>query len=274
MPRLLETYSRRYGLFGVTLALVGWLLAIAFTVVAATTVATEFDRAPDPWHGASGAGSGSRALRPRWSSPRRGTTGRCRCRPLPVSRRRRHQPPRSTRPPGPRLPEAAESGARVMRGGAPHLGRRRPARRGSRHRHGAPTWEGSRPPGTGSPGHGERAAHQCGRGRLLVSPVPDEVARPVPGQARRVRRRGSRGGTAGAASARSRRAVTGRCGGCTIETGEGPITTSRWGGDRRLGLRRPRRSSTPSDGPPSPSSSTQAERSTTCPMSRSSTRPF
>jgi uncharacterized BrkB/YihY/UPF0761 family membrane protein len=49
MPRLLETYSRRYGLFGVTLALVGWLLAIAFTVVAATTVATEFDRAPDPW---------------------------------------------------------------------------------------------------------------------------------------------------------------------------------------------------------------------------------
>jgi uncharacterized BrkB/YihY/UPF0761 family membrane protein len=49
MPRLLETYSRRYGLFGVTLALVGWLLAIAFIVVAATVVAAEFDRAPDPW---------------------------------------------------------------------------------------------------------------------------------------------------------------------------------------------------------------------------------
>jgi membrane protein len=49
MPRLLETYSQRYGLFGVTLALVGWLLASAFIVVAATAVAAEFDRAPDPW---------------------------------------------------------------------------------------------------------------------------------------------------------------------------------------------------------------------------------
>jgi membrane protein len=49
MPRLLETYSRRYGLFGVTLALVGWLLAIAFIIVAATAVAAEFDRVPDPW---------------------------------------------------------------------------------------------------------------------------------------------------------------------------------------------------------------------------------
>jgi membrane protein len=51
MPRLLETYSRRYGLFGVTLALVGWLLAIAFIVVAVTVVASEFDRTPDPWAG-------------------------------------------------------------------------------------------------------------------------------------------------------------------------------------------------------------------------------
>ena len=49
MPRLLETYSRRYGLFGVTLALVGWLLAIAFIVVGATAVAAELDRAPEPW---------------------------------------------------------------------------------------------------------------------------------------------------------------------------------------------------------------------------------
>ena len=49
MPPLLETYSRRYGLFGVTLALVGWLLCIAFIVVAATAVAAELDRAPDPW---------------------------------------------------------------------------------------------------------------------------------------------------------------------------------------------------------------------------------
>ena len=49
MPRLMESYSVRYGLFGVTLALVGWLLAVALIVVAATVVAAEFDRSPDPW---------------------------------------------------------------------------------------------------------------------------------------------------------------------------------------------------------------------------------
>jgi membrane protein len=49
MPRLLESYSRRYGLFGVTLALVGWLVCVSFIVVAATAVAAEFDRAPDRW---------------------------------------------------------------------------------------------------------------------------------------------------------------------------------------------------------------------------------
>jgi membrane protein len=49
MPRLMETYSRRYGLFGVTLSLVGWLLCIAVIVVAATVVAAEFDRAQEPW---------------------------------------------------------------------------------------------------------------------------------------------------------------------------------------------------------------------------------
>jgi membrane protein len=49
MPRLMTSYSQRYGLFGVTVALVGWLLCIAIIVVAATVVAAEFDRAPDPW---------------------------------------------------------------------------------------------------------------------------------------------------------------------------------------------------------------------------------
>jgi membrane protein len=49
MPPLLESYSRRYGLFGVTLALIGWLLVIALIVVAATATAAEFDRAQDPW---------------------------------------------------------------------------------------------------------------------------------------------------------------------------------------------------------------------------------
>jgi membrane protein len=49
MPRLMETNSERYGLFGVTLSLVGWLLCIALIVVAATVVAGEFDRAQEPW---------------------------------------------------------------------------------------------------------------------------------------------------------------------------------------------------------------------------------
>jgi membrane protein len=44
MPRLMETYSERYGLFGVTLALVGWLLCVSLILVGATVVAAEFDR--------------------------------------------------------------------------------------------------------------------------------------------------------------------------------------------------------------------------------------
>jgi len=49
MPRLMASNSERYGLFGVTLSIVGWLLCIAIIVVATTAVATEFDRAPEPW---------------------------------------------------------------------------------------------------------------------------------------------------------------------------------------------------------------------------------
>lgn len=49
MPHVMETYSERYGLFGVTVALVGWLLCISFIVVAATVVAAELDRHPEPW---------------------------------------------------------------------------------------------------------------------------------------------------------------------------------------------------------------------------------
>jgi membrane protein len=49
MPRLLESYSRRYGLFGVTLALVGWLLAMALILVASAVTTAEFDRAPERW---------------------------------------------------------------------------------------------------------------------------------------------------------------------------------------------------------------------------------
>ena len=49
MPSLMTSYSSRYGLFGVTIALVGWLLCISFIIVASTALAAEFDRAPEPW---------------------------------------------------------------------------------------------------------------------------------------------------------------------------------------------------------------------------------
>ena len=44
MPRMMETNSERYGLFGVTLALVGWLLVVSLILVMATVVGAEFDR--------------------------------------------------------------------------------------------------------------------------------------------------------------------------------------------------------------------------------------
>jgi membrane protein len=49
MQRLMTSYSQRYGLFGVTVALVGWLLCIAFIVVATAVIGAELDRAPDTW---------------------------------------------------------------------------------------------------------------------------------------------------------------------------------------------------------------------------------
>lgn len=49
MPRLIEVYSDRYGLFGVTIALISWLLCISVIVVAVTAIATQLDRAPQSW---------------------------------------------------------------------------------------------------------------------------------------------------------------------------------------------------------------------------------
>ena len=49
MPALIESYSQRYGLFGVTLSLIGWLLVTALIILTATVVAAEFDRAQEPW---------------------------------------------------------------------------------------------------------------------------------------------------------------------------------------------------------------------------------
>jgi membrane protein len=44
MPRVIQANSERYGLFGVTLALVGWLVVVSLILVATTVVAAEFDR--------------------------------------------------------------------------------------------------------------------------------------------------------------------------------------------------------------------------------------
>jgi uncharacterized BrkB/YihY/UPF0761 family membrane protein len=49
MPRQLESYSERFGLFGVTLALIGWLVGIALILVATTAVGSEFDRDGSVW---------------------------------------------------------------------------------------------------------------------------------------------------------------------------------------------------------------------------------
>jgi membrane protein len=49
MPRQIESYSERYGMFGVTLALVGWLLAVMIILVTATVIAAELDRSEARW---------------------------------------------------------------------------------------------------------------------------------------------------------------------------------------------------------------------------------
>lgn len=49
MPGLIERYSERFGVFGVTVALVGWLLCVALVLVATTVIGAEFDRTQAPW---------------------------------------------------------------------------------------------------------------------------------------------------------------------------------------------------------------------------------
>jgi membrane protein len=70
MPRLMQSNSERYRLFGVTLSLVGWLLCIALIMVAATVVAAEFDRAPEIWaHGLRALLGLEQATRPAAAEP-------------------------------------------------------------------------------------------------------------------------------------------------------------------------------------------------------------
>jgi membrane protein len=49
MPDQMERYTQEFGLFGVTIAMIGWLLAVAFILVGAAVVGAEFDRCLAPW---------------------------------------------------------------------------------------------------------------------------------------------------------------------------------------------------------------------------------
>jgi uncharacterized membrane protein YvlD (DUF360 family) len=49
MPDQIERYTSQFGLFGVTIAIIGWLLGAAGIVVASTAIGAEFDNSPAPW---------------------------------------------------------------------------------------------------------------------------------------------------------------------------------------------------------------------------------
>jgi uncharacterized membrane protein YvlD (DUF360 family)/uncharacterized BrkB/YihY/UPF0761 family membrane protein len=49
MPDLIDQYTSQFGLFGVTIAIIGWLLGAAVITVASTAIAAEFDRSGAPW---------------------------------------------------------------------------------------------------------------------------------------------------------------------------------------------------------------------------------
>ena len=49
MPGLVERTVRDFGLFGITIAIIGWLLAVAAVIVAGTVVGAEFDQSSTPW---------------------------------------------------------------------------------------------------------------------------------------------------------------------------------------------------------------------------------
>ena len=49
MPELVNRYTTEFGLFGITIAIIGWLLATAGILVASAAIGAEFDRTEDPW---------------------------------------------------------------------------------------------------------------------------------------------------------------------------------------------------------------------------------
>lgn len=49
MPSLVNRYTEQFGLFGITIALIGWLLVIAGIIVASAAIGAEFDQSHDRW---------------------------------------------------------------------------------------------------------------------------------------------------------------------------------------------------------------------------------
>jgi len=49
MPDVMTRATNEFGLFGVTITLIGWLLAASFILVAATAIGAEFDESDAPW---------------------------------------------------------------------------------------------------------------------------------------------------------------------------------------------------------------------------------
>ena len=49
MPDLIDQYTGQFGLFGVTIAIIGWMLGAAVIIVASTAIGAEFDGSRAPW---------------------------------------------------------------------------------------------------------------------------------------------------------------------------------------------------------------------------------
>ena len=51
MPQVVSNYTTEFGLFGITIAVIGWLLSAAVIVVASTAIGAEFDATEGGWIG-------------------------------------------------------------------------------------------------------------------------------------------------------------------------------------------------------------------------------
>jgi uncharacterized membrane protein YvlD (DUF360 family)/uncharacterized BrkB/YihY/UPF0761 family membrane protein len=49
MPAMMERYTTQFGLFGITIVLIGWLLIVSGVIVVSAAVGAEFDKSRTPW---------------------------------------------------------------------------------------------------------------------------------------------------------------------------------------------------------------------------------